>query len=87
MWNNLSNGSEASFTSMVKMMDTYLFHKVYRFNYDLINHILTSGGPTTIKYSPLTGWLAKAICSTGPIMLEIVVLEFLKVLYTNLADA
>lgn len=45
----------------------------------------TWGTPTTMKYKPLIGWLAKAICSWGPIMFDIVMLEFFSVLWMYLA--
>jgi len=47
----------------------------------------TSGPPANVKYKPFTGWLAKAICCTGPTKFEITALDFVNVPRMRLATA
>ncbi|WVZ04849.1 hypothetical protein V8G54_018195 [Vigna mungo] len=46
-----------------------------------------SGPPANVKYKPFTGWLAKAICCTGPTKFEITALDFVNVPRMRLATA
>ena len=67
-------------TYKVSGFDAFSYVNEFKSQKQMSSSINTSGPPVIVKYKPLMGWFARAICSIGPKMLDITTLQFPRVL-------